>query len=283
MAAQRITGAVLRRWPLPSPEAAASKEDRGRVLVVGGSRQVPGAIALTGEAALRAGAGKLMMLTLADHVAGLGVAMPEAAVVGVAATDAGELDALSTSYVGHVRAASAVVVGPGMATAASPVSVQVARAARAVVLDAGSLHTDAVQAARGRAVLTPHVGEMADLMGVTPAEVARHAEALAQVAADRFDAVVVLKGPTTWIAAPGRTRWVHHVDAPGLGTSGSGDVMAGVLAGLLARGADPVQAAVWAVALHARAGVIAGRRIGTVGYLARELLPTIPRLLDRLR
>ena len=182
-----------------------------------------------------------------------------------------------------MRAATAVLVGPGMATAASPTSVQVTRASAAAVIDAGSLHADAIEPARGRAVLTPHVGEMATLMGMTPDEVTRDAAAVAQVAAGRFDAVVVLKGPTTWIAAPGGEQWVHHVVAPGLGTSGSGDVLAGILVGLIARGAGLEQAAAWAVALHARAGQLASRRSGTVGSLARELSPFVPRLLDRLR
>lgn len=283
MAVQRVTGRLLRRWPLPSPHESQSKEDRGRVLIVGGSRQVPGAIALAGEAALRAGAGKLMLMTVEDNVTALGLVLPESAVVGVEVHPDGELGALSATQVEWVREATAVLVGPGMATAASPASRQVTRAASAVVVDAGSLHAEALESMHERAILTPHAGEMATLMGLSPDEVIRHAEAMAQVAADRFHAIVVLKGPTTWIAAPGGERWVHYVDAPGLGTSGSGDVLAGLLVGLLARGADPAQAAVWAVALHARAGLMARRRIGTVGFLARELIPCIPRLLDRLR
>jgi hydroxyethylthiazole kinase-like uncharacterized protein yjeF len=283
MAARHITRSLLRNWPLPAPEGTQSKEDRGRVLIVGGSAQVPGAVALAGEAALRAGAGKLMLVTVACQATALGLAVPEAAVLGVEATDAGELGALSTDQLDQVRAAGAVLVGPGMATAASPTSVQVTRAASSVVVDAGSLHADALAPARGRAVLTPHVGEMATLMGMTPEAVGGQAETVAQAAADRFEAVVVLKGPTTWIAAPGGARWMHHVDAPGLGTSGSGDVLAGILVGLLARGASLEQAAVWAVALHARAGQMAARHRGTVGYLARELPGFVPRLMDRLR
>jgi ADP-dependent NAD(P)H-hydrate dehydratase len=283
MRARNVTSLLLKRWPLPAPEASGSKEDRGRVLVIGGSRQVPGAVALAGEAALRAGAGKLMVMSLASHALALGMALPEAAVEGTESTPQGELGKLTVAQVDLVRTASAVLVGPGMATAASPTSLQVTRAAAAVVVDAGSLHADALEPVKGHAVLTPHVGEMATLMDLTPEEVARDAEAVAQAAAGRFDAVVVLKGPTTWIATPGDGRWKHQVHAPGLGTSGSGDVLAGILVGLMARGAEPAQAAVWAVALHARAGQLASRQIGTVGFLARELLGYVPRLLDGLR
>jgi hydroxyethylthiazole kinase-like uncharacterized protein yjeF len=223
-----------------------------------------------------------MLLTVEAHACAVGVALPEAAVQGMETTESGELGALTEAARDLVSAATSVLVGPGIATAASPASVQIARIAARVVIDAGSLHADAVEAGRGRAILTPHAGEMATLMGLTPGEVNRHAEALAQVAADRFDTVVVLKGPTTWIAVPGGERWMHRVDAPGLGTSGSGDVLAGLILGLLARGAGTAQAAVWGVALHGHAGRLLTRRVGTMGFLARELSPCVPRLLDRL-
>ncbi|SEV90733.1 NAD(P)H-hydrate dehydratase [Luteibacter sp. 329MFSha] len=279
MDATRVTRALLTSWPLPSADDAQSKEDRGRVLVVGGSRQVPGAVTLAGEAALRAGAGKLMVVTGAEAAAHLGVALPEAAVVGVPLDEAGELRALEAAQVDLVRQAGVVLVGPGMATRASPVSAQVARAGVPVVADAGSLHAEALEPAAGRLVVTPHIPEMADLMGLRPKEVAGDCVGVATAAAERFRAIVVLKGPTTWIADPEGMLWKHVVDAPGLGTSGSGDVLAGVIAGFVARGATLPQAAVWGVAVHARAGLMAGRQIGRIGFLARELLPRIPRVL----
>jgi ADP-dependent NAD(P)H-hydrate dehydratase len=278
----RVTRALLRGWALPSADGVSSKEDRGRVLVVGGSRGIPGAVTLAAEASLRAGAGKLMVMTGDDAASHLAVTIPEAAVIGVALDDAGELRALATDHVDRARQASVVLVGPGMATAASPVSAQVARVAPLLVADAGSLHADALVPAAGRLVITPHIPEMADLMDMRPAEVTRDCVAVARAAAERFSAVVVLKGPTTWIVTPDGSTWVHEVDAPGLGTSGSGDVLAGVVAGFVARGASLAQAAVWGVAVHARAGVMAGRQIGRLGFLARELLPRIPRVLDRL-
>jgi len=280
--ATRITRALLRGWPLPSDEDVRSKEDRGRVLVVGGSRQIPGAVTLAGEAALRAGAGKLMVVTGMDAASHLAVTLPEAAVVGVPLDETGEMRALDAAQVDLARQAGAVLVGPGMATARSPVSAQVARVATALVADAGSLHADALAPAAGRLIITPHIPEMADLMDLRPSDVARECVDVAKEAASRFGAVVVLKGPTTWIAAPDGTLWVHDIDAPGLGTSGSGDVLAGVVTGLVARGATLAQAAVWGVALHARAGVMASRQVGRLGFLARELLPRLPRVMDRL-
>jgi len=276
----RVTRSLLRRWPLPGP--GTSKEDRGRIIVVGGSRQVPGAPLLSGEAALRAGAGKLMLMTGEPWALRAGVAMPEAGVTGIAVGEDGELGALEVGAVELVRQAGAVLVGPGMATGASPASLQIARAAPLLVADAGSLHEDALRPAAGRLVITPHIPEMADLLGLRPEEVSRRPADIAIDAAAQFDAVVVLKGPTTWIAAPDGRLWVHEVDAPGLGTSGSGDVLAGVLAGLLARGATLAQASVWAVAVHGRAGRMAARNVGRLGFLARETLGHIPRILDAL-
>jgi NAD(P)H-hydrate repair Nnr-like enzyme with NAD(P)H-hydrate dehydratase domain len=123
---------------------------------------------------------------------------------------------------------------------------------------------------------------MADLMSTTPAEVAARPMEFATAGARKFGAIVVLKGPATWISDAEGHLWLHEVDAPGLGTSGSGDVLAGLITGLLARGAEPVQAAAWGVAVHARAGQMAARQIGHVGFLARELLGRIPAVLERL-
>ena len=92
---------------------------------------------------------------------------------------------------------------------------------------------------------------------------------------------MALKGATTEIVAPSGEAW-HYEGAPfGIATAGSGDVLAGLVAGLLARGASPAQAAVWGVALHAEAGKRVAGRVGAMGFLARELLPEIPRLLEQ--
>jgi ADP-dependent NAD(P)H-hydrate dehydratase len=108
------------------------------------------------------------------------------------------------------------------------------------------------------------------------------AEQVAMRQAAAWNAVVALKGPTTCIATPDGQCWTHSSHAPGLGTSGSGDVLAGVIAGLAARGAPPEQALAWGVALHARAGQALAKRVGTVGFLARELAAEVPGLMRAL-
>ena len=99
---------------------------------------------------------------------------------------------------------------------------------------------------------------------------------LAQRFAKRWGAVVALKGPQTCIACPQASCWRHVASCPGLATSGSGDVLAGIVAGLAARGATPEQAAVWGVFIHARAGEQLAREVGEVGFLARELPAKVP-------
>jgi NAD(P)H-hydrate repair Nnr-like enzyme with NAD(P)H-hydrate dehydratase domain len=123
---------------------------------------------------------------------------------------------------------------------------------------------------------------MAKLTGEDADTVRSHAASLASDVARASEVIVVLKGPTTHIAHPDGRLWVHRGGGAGLGTSGSGDVLAGIIGGLAARGAAPEQAAVWGVALHARAGARLARRIGTLGFLAREIAGEIPALLDAL-
>jgi NAD(P)H-hydrate repair Nnr-like enzyme with NAD(P)H-hydrate dehydratase domain len=106
-------------------------------------------------------------------------------------------------------------------------------------------------------------------------------EAVACRRAAAWRAVVTLKGATTWIASAHGSAWRHVSECAGLATSGSGDVLAGLVAGLAARGATPEQAAVWGVALHARAGEALVRQQGGLGFLARELAAEVPGLMHR--
>jgi hydroxyethylthiazole kinase-like uncharacterized protein yjeF len=184
-----------------------------------------------------------------------------------------------------------MLIGPGMREqrAAEAVLSQTrgARAGCALVLDAAALRVLRGQAAfaRGRlrgVIATPHAGEMADIWGCKRSEVERAALGLARAAARTLEVCVVLKGEETWIAAPDGRAFHNVAGNVGLATAGSGDCLAGLIAGLAARGADEVQAAVWGVYLHARAGERLRRRYGLLGYLARELGAEVPALLDAL-
>ena len=131
-------------------------------------------------------------------------------------------------------------------------------------------------------LLTPHAGEMAHLTGRDKEDLQQQPGAIALRQAAAWNTTVIMKGPTTCIAAPDQRQWTHSAHAPGLGTSGSGDVLAGLVAGLAARGASPEQASAWGVALHARAGQALAARTGVIGYLARELAAEVPALMSAL-
>jgi len=280
-----VTAALLRRWPLPTTAGIAGKEQRGRVLVIGGSCEIPGAALLAAEAALRAGAGKLQIATARPVAMAMAVALPEARVVGLPATADGELRLQGAALRRDVARTDALLIGPGM-RGKPALRAQIARllatSGCAAVLDAGALVQTRGMADPGRIVLTPHHGEMAALSGVPIERIGADPMAAAVEYAQRSGAIVVLKSATTVIAAPDGTRWVHRGGSPCLGTSGSGDVLAGIVCGLLARGASATQAAVWGVHLHARAGAVLAQRVGPLGPLAREIATQVPGLLATL-
>lgn len=286
--------AWLAAHPLPEPGAATDKNARGRVLVAGSSETVPGAVLLTGEAALRAGAGKLQIASVAAVVLQLGLRMPEAAVFPLPTSPDGELgEEAGHALHGYLDRCDALVLGPGMGAAApaEPILAAVLERAPAklpLVLDAAAIGVaggmaDAVRKRAGFVLLTPHPGEMAKLMGCPPEAVEQGPERLARDAAERFGATVLLKGPQTWIACPGEEMLRYCGGGPGLATGGSGDVLAGIVGGLLARGAAPRVAAAWGVWLHGEAGRRLTERVGPLGFLGRELLPEIPRLMATRR
>lgn len=284
--ASTIDDALLQAWPLPAIEDDGDKESRGRVLVVAGSREMPGAAVLAGTAALRAGAGKLVIATPQGAAPIVALAMPEARVIALpeAADGSPTLAGLATL---QSIAPTALLVGPGMTGHVGSLAfvlglLPLFRDAT-VLLDA--LAMEAVKSLgrfRQPVILTPHAGEMAHLTGHAKEDLQEEPLATARRHAAAWQAVVALKGATTAIATPAGDAWLHRSQAPGLGTSGSGDVLAGVIAGLAARGASPEQAAAWGVAAHARAGAVLARRHGRVGFLARELATEIPAILDEL-
>lgn len=278
-----LTAAALRSMPLPAP--GGDKEQRGRVLIVGGSMRVPGAVLLAGEAALRTGAGKLQIATAASVAPGMALAVPEALVLGLAQNGQGEIVRGHRALDGAMAACDAAVIGPGMASSATTTAMVRRAAEQAVctlVLDAGAL-SRGLRAPIGRPfVLTPHAGEMATLAGDDKAAVEAAPGEYALKFAQKLRSVVIVKGADSFIAGPDGTLWMHRGGASGLGTSGSGDVLAGLIAGFAARGCDALGAALWGVFVHAAAGRQLAKRIGPVGFLARELGLEVPGILDRL-
>ncbi|MCU1601754.1 MAG: NAD(P)H-hydrate dehydratase [Frankiales bacterium] len=250
--AEEVTPELLRSWALPEP--AGDKSDRGDVHVVGGEPSTPGAVLLAGIAALRVGAGRLVIST-GGSASALGVAVPEAAV-----RELSELDSCPCPDV--------FVIGPGLSAPEGLVAKALSlHPDVGLVVDAGAL--DELPSLPSRTVLTPNGRELRALAGTDDGEVDRLA---AQVAAER-QVVVAAAG---WVAAPDGRLWHDGTGSVALATSGSGDVLAGAVGGLLARGADPDQAACWGLHLHATAGQLLVPQRGRVGLLARELLDQLP-------
>lgn len=287
-----VTARLLRRWPLPQPDAAGDKEARGQVLVVGGAPVMAGAVTLAALAALRAGAGKLKIATGASVARLVATAVPEAYVAALPESAGGGIDPRAAAELAELAGKVRVlVIGPGMVDHDA-----VARLLRdlvprlpetALVLDAAAFaplpaHPDLLHSCREQVVLTPHAGEMATLLGVAKEEVEADSRAAARRAAARFRAVVALKGAETVIAAPDGATYRDRSGNVGLATSGSGDTLSGIIAGLLARGAAPLQAAAWGVHVHGRAGDHLARTMAPLGYLARELLAAIPPIVAGL-
>jgi ADP-dependent NAD(P)H-hydrate dehydratase len=284
-----VTPQVLRGWALPEP--TGGKNARGSILVIGGSSETLGAVLLAAEAALRAGAGKLQVAT-AESVAPLAAtALPEALVRALPQSSEGAIRAEAADVVRDLaEAADAVLIGPGMQDVdetqgfgdrllphlSGPVALD-ALGLASVTADVQCLrHLDA------RVVLTPNPTELAIALHVEEDQLEEDPAAATVELAGRARAAVGLGGATSWIAAPDGRLWRDDSGGAGLGVSGSGDVRAGITAGLLARGAEPVQAAVWASHLHGRAGERLAATIGRLGFLARELPYQIPAVIDEI-
>ena len=289
---QPVRSPFLLGWPLPQPDDDASKEERGRVLVVGGSSSVPGGVLLAGEAALRVGAGKLQLATASSVARGLALAVPEALVVALDEVDEGVLRGDAGKVLAErAEAAQAVVIGVGMSrhdAVREIIATLVEVPGPVLVLDAAGITclegcgADLLAPARGRVVLTPNAVEAAALAACELDEVNDDPVGTAERLVEELGVVVSLKGSTTYTCAPDGRVFADDAGNPGLGTSGSGDVVAGAIGGLAARGADPLQAAVFGIHVHAVAGDRLARRVGPLGYLARELSAEFPAILADL-
>ena len=290
-----VTPARLRSWPLP--RAHGDKNSAGRVLVVGGNEGMPGAVLLAAESAMRAGAGKLQVATLASVAPALGVAIPEGYVAGLPAGEGGDLSvAAADRIVAMAERCDAVVLGPGFMhpdAAASLLRAVVPRLDTSVCLDALALavlteHLEGVRHLAGRCVLSTNPVELFATLGETPPDDletddgrAALVDAVVRLSA-ATDAVVVCGAGVSFVARPDGAVWTDEAGGQGLAVSGSGDVKAGIIVGLLARGASPEQAAVWADHVHGRCGERLASEFGPRGFMARDLPARVPQVLSEL-
>ena len=280
------------RSEIPSRNAGSTKFSSGSVLVVGGSRGLLGAPTLAAMAAARAGAGYVTVAvpaSVAPIIAGkllevMTVELPDD-------PETGPRRGSSRMAVERATRSQALVLGPGIGRlpAAQKFARDVAVHAKLpLVLDADGLNAHAEeggleQLARRNAptVLTPHAGELGRLLDLPSSEIEAHRLEHVRAAAERAQAIVVLKGDDTLVAEPGGRVAISPGGAPALATAGTGDVLAGVTGAFLAKGVDPFTAVCAAVSTHLAAGVIAAERIGVDGVIASDVIAALPRARER--
>ena len=282
-----LTRSALKNFPLP-PVVDGDKETKGRILIVAGSREMAGAALLVSTAAMRAGAGKLKMITGKGVAVETSIAMPEAMVIGLEeARDGGFTRPAIRQMREEADHVDAVVAGPGMAESKTGAALaeQLLRSPASVVLDAALLHSlkrgEPELRKGGHPILLPHAGELSSLLDCDEEQIDDDPIGCGVRVAELYQANVLVKGVTSHVVTPDGRAWTYKGGAPGLGVSGSGDTLAGIVGGLLARGADPITALLWAVLLHGEAGEALARKIGSIGFLAREIPDEIPALLAR--
>jgi hydroxyethylthiazole kinase-like uncharacterized protein yjeF len=286
MTATALDRAALDANPLPQV-VDGDKETKGRILIIAGSREVPGAALLAARAAMRAGAGKLRIATVESIAPQVAVAMPEAMVVGLTEHRDGGFAGSAVARIEELASqADAIVAGPGMmpGNTCERISDLLIQASASLALDAGLLRSlspleEQELNREVMPVLLPHAGELGALLDIEEAKVDAEPIRCGHRAAQLYCSVVLVKGVTSHVVHPDGRAWTYDGGAPGLGVSGSGDVLAGIVGGLLARGADPLAALLWGVWLHGEAGAALARKIGPIGFLAREIAEEVPALL----
>lgn len=283
-----LTRSVLDRHPLP-PYEEVDKDAHGKLLLIAGSRDTPGSAAMAATAALRSGCGKVTIATIEPIATQVAMAVPEAMVIGLThGRDGGFARSALRPLAELAGDCDAVVAGPGMkqGKVCGTIARQLLEAGiDRLTLDAATLYElpphDGAARAAGAPILLPHDREMAALLCCDPEEVNANPLRCGLECAARYDALTLVKGPESHVVTPDGKAWKYRGGGAGLGVSGSGDALAGILGGLLARGAEPLTSLLWAVWLHGEAGAALAKKVGPIGFLAREISAEVPALLPR--
>ena len=293
METQKIDIDFLKTIPLPAWGDEASKAQRGKLLLVCGSKRLPGTPILVARAALRSGCGTVRAAMPEAIALAVGVALPELLVVALPETKAGTLAKGAVENVANeCRACDALVVGPGTGGGTETVDALheiVEAAPLPCVVDAEALaalgEDFSFAGIKAPRVLTPHPKEFETLANISLD--GADDDKRAKIAADYARAhkvTLVLKGQVTLIASPEGEVYRNEAGSRALGTAGSGDVLAGIIGALLAQGVEATRAAIWGVHLHALAGEAVAKDVGDDGVLASDLigqLPFVQRFLRR--
>jgi hydroxyethylthiazole kinase-like uncharacterized protein yjeF len=284
------TADKISNW-IPVRDQDSHKGTFGKALVIAGSPNMSGAAALTGTAALKAGAGLVTLGVPISLHSVMNSKLTEVMTRGLPETESGSISLQAQPLLdGVTRGADALAIGPGLSThseTAQLVRNMVMTTSVPTVVDADGINAIAqdpgtLKAAKAPIVLTPHPGEMARLTGLPIQEVERDRLNIALRAASQWGKIVVLKGARTVIADPSGIAYVNSTGNPGMATAGSGDVLTGIIVGLLAQGMRPLEAAVLGVYVHGLAGDLASLRYGEMGVTAMDILGSVPDALRRL-
>jgi len=251
---------------LPLRPRNSHKGLSGRVLCIGGDHGKEGAIILCAEAALRSGAGLVDVATRTSALTPLLARRPEAMVHPVDE---------AASLAAHIGACDAIAIGPGLGQAAWGASLfdAIRECGKPCVFDADALNLLAAsdRNVSATAILTPHPGEAARLLGMSTHDVQRDRFAAVAALCDRYGCTIVLKGAGTLVAAPGRTPRVINAGNPGMAVGGMGDVLTGIIAAMLAQGLPTFEAACCGALLHSSAADRVASAVGERGMLPSDL------------
>jgi ADP-dependent NAD(P)H-hydrate dehydratase len=276
-----VTPTVVREVPALRPRATdANKGNFGRVLVVAGSWGMSGAAVLCGTAALRGGAGLVRLAVVRDILPIVAAANPCFRTADLPQDHQGRLsgdilDALRK----HLDWSTVAVIGPGLGQnpdLGTTLRILLTETTKPLVLDADALntlarHLDVLASRQGPLVLTPHPGEFARLAKLDVATVQTRRQELALQFAQAHRVILVLKGAGT-VVTDGQRLYVNTTGNPGMATGGTGDVLGGLIAALLAQGLGPFEAAQLGVFLHGRAGDLACARLGETSLIATDIV-----------
>jgi hydroxyethylthiazole kinase-like uncharacterized protein yjeF len=267
----------------PPRAAGSTKFTSGQVVIVGGSRGLTGAVCLAAGGAIRAGAGYATVAVPADLESIFEIKLTEVMSLGCASRDGRLRPAASEQILGATERAACVVLGSGMGREQGTQRLArelTERIEAPLVIDADGLNAyaariDALAERSGPFVLTPHAGEMGRLLDRDSKEVEAKRVENAKEAARRSSGIVLLKGDDS-IVTDGERVAVNRISSPQLATAGTGDVLSGVIAALIARGMEPFSATCAAVIAHSRAGRAAGERVGHDSVIAGDVVDAIP-------
>lgn len=270
---------------MPALQWEGHKNSYGHVLVIAGSQGMTGAAALASKAALRVGAG-LVTTCLPESLADLfDAAYPEILTKGIAETRDRTLSFSAWQEIqGYLKDKKTVVFGPGLTAQPEIRDILLKLMENTnipLVIDADGLNvlaqdTSILSHVKSSVVLTPHPGEMGRLVGLSTEDVQANRVEVAQLAAKELNAIIVLKGAATLVAAPDEKLFINSTGCPALATAGTGDVLAGTIGGFIAQGVEPVNAAVLGVYIHGLAGDYAAQERGMRGVIASDVLDKLP-------